>query len=185
MKINIDFEILTQTNMSADDFTYLFIIYRKGFNHLNNLNLKPNVEELEKKGYIKLGETPDTHVIRQGFIDLFVSDFDSMFAELIDKYPMKVSSSSRGVRVLHAKDPNAMANKKAKNRYKKIVDNKLYKHKYIMKCLDKQLFVERNSLEYLQNLETWINNYTWEKYENLDEHATQNDSTKPRITRSL
>lgn len=49
MKINIDFEILTQTQMSADDFTYLFIIYRKGFNHLNNLNLKPNLEELQKK----------------------------------------------------------------------------------------------------------------------------------------
>ena len=185
MQVNIDFEILTQTKMSADDFTYLFIIYRKGFNHLNNLNLKPNLEELERKGYIKIGETVDTHVIRQEFIDLFVSNFESMFAELLGTYPMKVNSSSRGIRVLHAKDPDAMANKKAKNRYKKIVDNKLYKHKYIMKCLDKQLAIERNNLEYLQNLETWINNHTWEKYENLDENAIQKDPLKPRITRSL
>ena len=136
-------------------------------------------------GYIKIGESPDNHVIRQEFIDLFVSDFDSMFAELISKYPMKVNSSSRGVRVLHAKDPDAMANKKARMRYKKIVDNKVYKHKYIMKCLDKQLAIERNNLEYLQNLETWINNHTWEKYENLDENAIQKDPLKPRITRSL
>ena len=185
MKIDIDFELLQQTGMSADDFTYLFITYRKAFNYLNNLNLKPNLDKLEKDGYIKIGETPDNHVIRQEFIDLFISDFDSMFAELISTYPMKVNSSSRGVRVLHAKDPDAMANKKAKIRYKKIVDNKLYKHKYIMTCLDKQLKIERNSLEYLQNLETWINNHTWEKYENLDENAIQKDPLKPRITRSL
>jgi hypothetical protein len=185
MKIEIDFEMLKETKMSSDDFTYLFIIYRKGFNYLNSLNLKPNLEELERKGYIKIGESPDNHVIRQEFIDLFVSDFDSMFAELISTYPMKVNSSTRGVRVLHAKDPDAMANKKAKIRYKKIVDNKLYKHKYIMKCLDKQLKIERNNLEYLQNLETWINNHTWEKYENLDENAIQKDTIQPRITRTL
>ena len=185
MKIEIDFEILKQTEMSADDFVYLYMIYRKGFNYLNNLNLKPNLEVLEKNGYIKIGETPDNHVIRQEFLDLFVSNFDSMFAELVSTYPMKVNSSSRGVRVLHANNPDAMANKKAKNRYKKIVNNKLYKHKYIMKCLDKQLAIERNNLEYLQNLETWINNHTWEKYENLDENAIQKDPLKPRITRSL
>ena len=162
-----------------------FILQNFLFNYLNNLNLKPNLDKLEKDGYIKIGETPDTHVIRQEFIDLFISDFDSMFAELVSTYPMKVNSSSRGVRVLHAKDPDAMANKKAKIRYKKIVDNKLYKHKYIMNCLDKQLKIERNNLEYLQNLETWINNHTWEKYENLDENAIQKDSIQPRITRSL
>ena len=79
MKIDIDFELLQQTGMSADDFTYLLITYRKAFNYLNNLNLKPNLDKLEKDGYIKIGETPDTHVIRQEFIDLFISDFDSMF----------------------------------------------------------------------------------------------------------
>ena len=35
-------------------------------------------------------------------------------------YPMKVDSPSRGVRVLHAKDPDAKANEKSKNRYNKI-----------------------------------------------------------------
>ena len=54
-----------------------------------------------------------------------------------------------------------------------------------MKCLDNQLRIERDNLGYLQNLETWINNHTWEKYENLDENAIQKDSIQPRITRSL
>ena len=70
-----------------------------------------------------------------------------------------------------------------KAKYKKIVGDKLYKHKHIMKCLDTQLTIERHNLAYMQNLETWINNHTWEKYENLDENDTRQETN--RITRSL
>ena len=184
MMLEIDFEVLKETKMSADDYIYLYIIYRKGFNYLNILNLKPNVEQLQRNGYIKLGEAPENHMIKQNFIDLFVSDFDQMFAQLVSTYPMKVNSPGRGVRILHAKDPDAKANDKCRNRYKKIINNKPYKHKHIMKCLNTQLKMEQDNLGFLQNLETWINNHTWEKYENLDENDTK-DNTRPRITRSL
>ena len=117
MKIDIDFEVLEQTQLSADDFLYLYIIYRKGFNYLTTLNLKPNLDELQTKGYVKLGETADQHVIREKFINLFSNDFDQMFAELLSNYPMKVNTEN-GVRVLHALDPDCQANKKAKNKYK-------------------------------------------------------------------
>ena len=183
MRVDIDFEVLEQTGMSADDFLYLYIIYRKGFNYLDNLNLKPNLEDLQEKGYIKLGETPGHHVVRQEFIDLFSTNFDQMFAELVGTYPMKVDSPNRGIRILHAKDPDAKANEKSKNRYKKIVGTKVYKHRHIINCLNIQLMIERDKLAFLQNLETWINNHTWEKYEDID----YNDNTKQnqRITRSL
>ena len=184
MRVEIDFEVLSETKMSADDFLYLYIIYRKGFNYLTQLNLKPNIDRLQENGYVKLGELPEDHTIRQDFIDLFVSDFEQMFAELISTYPMKVNSPNGGVRILHAKDPDAKANDKCRDKYKKIVNDKPYKHKHIMKCLDLQLTLDRDSLGFLQNLETWINNYTWEKYENLDENDTK-DNTRPRITRSL
>ena len=183
MKVDIDFEVLEQTGMSADDFLYLYLLYKKEYEYIPNLNLKPNLDRLQSDGYIKLGETSDQHFIRQEFIDLFSSNFDQMFAELISTYPMKVMTSNRGVRILHAKDPDAKANLKCKLRYKKIIGNKMYKHKYIMKCLDNQLKIERENLGYLQNLETWINNHTWEKYENLDENETKTLIT--RTTRSL
>ena len=53
MKVDIDFEVLEQTGISADDFLYLYIIYRKGFNYLDNLNLRPNLENLQKSKLIK------------------------------------------------------------------------------------------------------------------------------------
>ena len=188
MKIELDFEILKETGMSADDYTYLYIVYRKGFNYLSTLNLKPNLTELQHKGYIKLGDSLGNHVIRQEFIDLFVSDFDAMFAELVGTYPFKVNSPGRGVRVLHAIDPDSKSNAKAKSKYQTVVGTKAHKHRYIMKCLDKQLTVDRNNLGYLQNLEVWINNHTWEKYEDLNEqNQTENGEKgqRPRITRTL
>jgi hypothetical protein len=182
MKINIDFEILEQTKLSADEYLYLYIIYRKGFNYLQTLMLKPDLDKLRTGGYIELGETIENHIVTDKFKDLFVSNFDQMFSELLSTYPMKVRTS-RGIRVLHAKDPYAKANEKSKKKYHKIVNNKLYLHKHIMNCLSKQLIIEQDSLSYLQNLETWINNHTWEKYENLDENDS--NKTQNRTTRQL
>jgi hypothetical protein len=83
MEIRIDFNVLQDTQITADDYTYLYIIYKKGFMYLSNLNLKPNLVDLQQKGYVKLGDSPETHTIRQEFIDLFISDFGTMFAELV------------------------------------------------------------------------------------------------------
>ena len=184
MRLEIDLEVLKLTKMSSDDYLYLYLVYRKGFNYLNILNLKPNLDELKENSYIEIGETVEDHRVTQEFINLFVSNFEVMFTELIGKYPWKVLSPGRGVRVLHAVDPKAKSNDKARNRYKKIVDSKPVLHKHIMECLDRQLLVNKESLGFLQNLEVWINNYTWEKYENLNDYAPT-DETKSRITRSL
>jgi len=106
-----------------------------------------------------------------------------MFAELINTYPMKVSTPS-GVRILHAADSTAKSNDKARNKYRKVVAGKANVHVRIMSLLKIQLTVERNNLAYMQFLETWINNYTWEKYENLTEDEAK-DTDRARITRSL
>ena len=104
-----------------------------------------------------------------------------MFAELISTYPMKVSTN-RGYRILHAADPNCKSNQKAKAKYSRIVGTKKFVHDKIIKLLKVQLRVERGKLEYMQQLEVWLNNHTWEKYINMDENAGQSEN---RITRRL
>ena len=183
MKIELELQLLEDTEMSADDFLACYLVFKQGFDLLNKLNLNPNWEQLQEDEYIKLGETIKDHVIRPNFVDLFTNDFDSMFAELIDTYPMKVSTI-RGIRILHAKDPNVKANEKAKKKYEKIVKNNLHIHKSIMKALNTQLTMDKHNLSYLQNLETWLNNHTWEKYQDIDiNDTTQSEPT--RITRRL
>jgi len=181
MQVQIDVNLLVENGISADDFLALYAIYRKGFKTLDKLKLNPNWDDLQSKGYVKLGESVEKHIIRQEFIDLFSSDFDQMFAELISTYPMKVSTN-RGYRILHAADPNCKSNQKAKAKYSRIVGTKKFVHEKIMKLLKVQLRVERGKLEYMQQLEVWLNNHTWEKYINMDENAGQSEN---RITRRL
>ena len=178
MKIELDLHLLEESGLSADDFVWLYMIYRKAFNYKLNSRISPR---LETDGWIVYGNNPMEHIIQQKFRDLFVSDFDSMFAELCNTYPFKVESP-RGVRVLHAKDPKAASNKKARNKYKKIIANKPHVHRYIMKCLKIQLAHEKDNLGYMQNFETWINNHTWEKYEDMNLNTSEDDR---RITRKL
>ena len=181
MQVQIDVNLLVENGISADDFLALYVIYRKGFKTLDKLKLNPNWDDLQSKGYVKLGDSVEKHIIRQEFIDLFSSDFDQMFAELISTYPMKVSTN-RGYRILHAADPNCKSNQKAKAKYSRIVGTKKFVHEKIIKLLKVQLRVERGKLEYMQQLEVWLNNHTWEKYINMDENAGQSEN---RITRRL
>ena len=181
MQLQIDVNLLVENGISADDFLALYAIYRKGFKTLDKLKLNPNWDDLQSKGYVKLGDSVEKHIIRQEFIDLFSSDFDQMFAELISTYPMKVSTN-RGYRILHAADPNCKSNQKAKAKYSRIVGTKKFVHDKIIKLLKVQLRVERGKLEYMQQLEVWLNNHTWEKYINMDENAGQSEN---RITRRL
>ena len=51
-----------------------------------------------------------------------------------------------------------------------------------MSLLNVQLKVEKDSLEYMQLLETWLNNYTWEKYTNIEDNG---ENSENRITRKL
>tara|TARA_R110000851_G_scaffold94081_3_gene204773 strand:+ start:137 stop:688 length:552 start_codon:yes stop_codon:yes gene_type:complete len=183
MNINIDLNLLKNTGLSADEFLGLYCVYRKGYGYLNELNLNIDWQRLEEDSYIKLGEEIAGHTVRQEFIDLFVNDFDSMFAQLVNTYPMKVNTTN-GVRILHAANPDAKSNDKARNKYQKLVKGKAHVHTKIIALLNVQLTIERSNLAYMQNLETWINNHTWEKYENITEDDTK-DKDRPRITRSL
>jgi hypothetical protein len=181
MKIEINLPLLNEVRLTPDDYTYLYIVYKKAFSYLELVPLRVS-PRLEIDGWIVLKEDDTKHVIQQKFRDLFVSDFESMFAELCEAYPFKVDSPTRGVRVLHAKDPKSASNKKARNKYKKVIANKPHLHKYIMKCLQLQLEHEKDNLGYLQNFETWINNHTWEKYEGMNIKDINDDR---RITRQL
>ena len=181
MTIEIDLDLLQTTDLSPDEFIGLYLTLRKGYSYLENIKLNIDWKNLEDKEYI-IDCTADTLVVTKKFTDLFSNNFDNMFAELISIYPNKVETTNN-IRVLCAIDPAAKTNLKARKKYKLVVGNKLHIHNKIIKLLKIQLKVQEDNLGYMQNLETWINNHTWEKYENLNENNGR--QTTKRITRSL
>ncbi len=185
MKIEIDLALIEEHRLSPDDFVFIYTIWRKAFGYIGSIPLRINAKRLEIDGWIILNDDRDhtKFIVTDKFLNLYRSDFDKMFEELVELYPFKVVSPGRGARVLRAKDPHAVSNRKAKMKYKKVVVNKPHVHKYIIKCLQTQLQHEKDNLGYMQNLETWINNHTWEKYEDINVNNTKDNGG--RITRKL
>jgi len=172
MKIEIDLELLKEVGLTPNEYIYLHCKHKEHPYTVNNIQVPLLIRRkwLDEDGNIG----PE-------WLDLFASDFNDLFIELLSVYPAIVESPDRGKRILHAKDPDAYTNMKAKNRYRKITGEKVVKHREIMRLLHVQLETDKDSLEYMQKLETWLNNYTWEQY--VDINLEKKDDG--RITRSL
>jgi hypothetical protein len=107
-----------------------------------------------------------------------------MWSELLSHFPLKVYTKGN-VRILRAKDADARNNQKAKKAYHKVIGKNVAKHNKIVNCLKNELEFRKsnNSLEYMQMLQTWVNQHTWEQYEDMDVGRT--DDQDRRITRQL
>lgn len=183
MLVEINTEVLKKFGISADDFVYLYLLHATGYDLIEELSLKPNTEALQTKGLIKLGEELRDHTVRQKFLEIFQTPFDQMWSELLSHFPLRVYNQGH-MRVLRAKDANAKANAKAKKAYERYVGGDSAKHKRVVQCLINELELRKstNSLGYMQMLQTWANNHTWEQYEDIGNEPTKSSS---RITRKL
>ena len=76
MTVELDLNMLQEVGMSPDDFVYLYLIHRNGYEYIPQLNIKPNLDKLQENGYVKLADAPENHVVRHKFLDLFLADFD-------------------------------------------------------------------------------------------------------------
>ena len=182
MQIEIDTDVLKDLDISADDFVYLYLLHAKAYDVIHLL--KPDTEALQRKGLIKLGEEQEDNVVRQKFIDTIEDNFDRMWSDLLSHFPIKVYNQGQ-VRVLRAADSNARNNQKAKKAYQRVIGKNISKHKKIVQCLINELNLRKsnNSLGYMQMLQTWVNQHTWEQYEDADVGRTQEQDR--RITRKL
>lgn len=184
MHIEIDTDILNDLGISADDFVYLYLLHAKAYDVIKIISIKPNTEDLQSKGLIKLGERPEDDVVRQKFIDTIEDSFDRMWSELLSHFPLKVYTNGN-VRILRAKDADARNNQKAKKAYHRVIGKNVAKHNKIVECLKYELEFRKsnNSLGFMQMLQTWVNQHTWEQYEDTDVGKTTEQER--RITRKL
>ena len=178
MKLELDLNWLKSVKLTPNNYAYLMCKFKE-VKYPFSMSLY-DARELEKAGYIKLTRNSKgkiVTVLRQQFIDLVEGDFDKMFAELCATYPHKVGTPNN-YRVLHPRDPDAVGNKAARARYKKVVNGKPQKHAIIIKALDNQLKAQRNKLEFFNLLEVWINKAVWDSWIDFKEDVDENRNTK-------
>lgn len=185
MVVELNLESLDEMGLTPNEFVFLTLI-KQGADDEAALISKYHIdlESLQTNGWIKVWE--GRTVIRDKFISNIEDDFDRMWHDLLSRYPIKVFSKD-GVRVLRAGDPESKSNLKAKARYQKVVKTDITKHSFIMKCLERELLTRRtsNSLGYMQLLDTWVNNHSWDKYADESYGKSAPESDGNRITRQL
>lgn len=166
--ITIHVPTLIGLGLNANQYMHLALLY-----HQLPANLAPlddaDMDKLIEKGYLQLVFT--TVELTDKGRDLFEASnsfIDDSFKELYELYPRQVSDGKGGYRVLRAKTLDSEDARVCKKKYESIVRNDKKLHSKIMKGLKTELHMRRNSIMYMQNLQTWINQRAWEKYADLD-----------------
>jgi len=135
------------------------------------------VNYLQKEGYLLKQE--NNLVPTKKAKDIFEDKGEAMWYELVSIFPHKVPNGTGGYRPLRALDPDAKSNEKAKKKYLKIVKNNLSLHNHIIKVLSEEIKYRKSTTQFLfmHNLETWINQRDWEKFEFLLEEPEEDQRT--------
>ena len=86
MNIEIDLSLLKENHLSPDDYIFLYLIWRKGFNTVESIPLRINAKRLQDDDWIILNDENDhtKFIVQQKFKDLYLADADKMFEELVE-----------------------------------------------------------------------------------------------------
>lgn len=97
---------------------------------------------------------------------IIIDSYDEFFKDFWNLYPYKVPNRFGQFRVLRSKDTNSLSAKKVKQDIFKLL-KKGEKRENIIIGLKNQISISGNC-EYFQNIETWVNQRTYEKYIDIE-----------------
>jgi len=178
MELIINTDKLCELGIDANEYLLLYNLFT-GINSCNSYNIT-TINNLERLGFIK--QMPDdTIILRQSALDLFtLRDLEKSFLEFFNSFPMKVGNGA-GSRPLRPKSSEAMSVKDTRKKYINIINKNPDLHEHILKVLNAQIDMlkKTNSLQYMNNIDTWLNQRVWEKYEYL---LDEDNSSEERVT---
>ena len=185
LEVSIQFSCLETNEISADLYILLFCKYHDNC-ILPNIIKECTLEEpglldhLEEKGFIKITGEKE-FVLRQKGIELFeTSTPDTHWLEFLGTFPAKVPSQNGGTRPLKISNPESKGNDRIRKKYIALIKDKPSLHATIMKVLEAEMQMRKDSssFQFMQNIETWINQANYDKFAYLlDEDKLKDEST--------
>ena len=169
MTINIDLEVLIKEDLTPDHYVFLWGLYHNY--NLNDVEFYPNHVPLEEKGFIKLGE--DWMLRTRGKLLFEPRGLDAKFIEFYHSYPYKVSNGKGGIRALRDNSTDTKAALDCKKKYLAVLEKKPNLHEVILKAMG--VYV-KNESPYLQRIEVFLNQQSWNKYIGVEEDNEDNIS---------
>lgn len=104
-------------------------------------------------------------------------DVNKKFEEFYTLFPHKVPDQSGHYRPVSTKDPNSASAATTRKIWNNIVGSNPALSDMIIKGLKAELIYRERarSLTYLNNIDTWLRNYTWEKWINNESEEEKED----------
>lgn len=140
-------------------------------------------EDLLKKNFIKIDEVTQTWTLDEKGREIF-EPTNNNYERFITTFPTRVKNPSGETRVLSPASISSQSAKKLYRKWKTVTKGKNSYQQHIIRCLEEEVkYRERmNSLYWMRNIETWLDNFTWEDYEYLlDEKEEQIPGRKGEI----
>jgi len=156
MKLVIDTEATNNLGLTVLEYTYLHSL-------ANGLPLDLDFNSLMELGYLN----EDFEITNEG-LDVIrpkVSDAMMLFVKTYDAYPHKV-----GTRVLKAKSIDSADGKHCLSKFNHYLrkDSNVAERMYKGLIVEMKLRKKGNSENFFQDIRTWFNQMTWDKYADLD-----------------
>jgi hypothetical protein len=125
------------------------------------------IPSLIEKQFIQKSE--DGYILGEKGIKLF--EGEDLFEEFYKTFPHKVETEF-GFRPLSTLDPQSESAKATRAIWLRKTKNKAELQRRIITNLKRELEHRKrtNSLKYLQNIDTWIRDSTWEKWEDIPDN---------------
>ena len=156
MKIVIDTDVTDNLGLTVLEYAYLHVL-------ANGLSNEIDFDSLIELGYMN----QDFEITNEG-LDVIrpkVSDAMMLFVKTYDAYPHKV-----GTRVLKAKSIDSADGKHCLSKFNHYLrkDSNVAERMYKGLVVEMKLRKKGNSENFFQDIRTWFNQMTWDKYADLD-----------------
>ena len=173
--ITVHVPTLIGLGLNANQYMHLALLYHRLPTDLAPLGQK-DLDNLIEKNYIRVIFTTE-ELTDQGrnLFETSQNFLDIAFKELYDLYPRQVPDGRGGYRVLRAKGLDSEDAKVCKRKYDGVIRNDKKMHSKVMKGLRNELVMRKNSMTYMQNMQTWLNQRGWEKYMDLEIESTDDE----------
>lgn len=169
--IKIDLDLLIKEGITPTAYVWMYLLHKNDNRCFNEFKLNTRfLNNLEERDYISIGQ--EVRLLPKGLNLFEEDDMEKKFLELWNLFPREVPNGKGGIRLLRASSPESRNADVSKTKYFEKIKGKPGLHDKIITCLKKQLQIEIDSLQYMNNIETWIHQQIWEKYEDIEETKT-------------
>lgn len=186
-EIIINLKFLEKNNLSVNEYLTLLKIYLFGAYEViipfsSELLI---VEALVRRGLLDR-DTDNMFSLSEIALSFFETQGNNdLFEEFYKTFPSTVPDGTGGIRPVSTSDVNGKGAQKTKQIWKKMLKNNIEKQKFVIECLKTELENRKKTgkLMYLHNIDTWLRQADWEKWESIVNKDKGSDNNTNSIIR--